>query len=209
MRIIPSLASSNRARGRSVVALACAALALGAAHSAEAAPGVSLGVYGLHGISSGDEYEYQPDPYGLGLGAQAGVTVPGSLYLGASLQQHWSFLQMESLGSDPPIHIERSAWQSRVLGYVGYSWDLDTVTFRPSLGVGYALWVSTTDVSGRDGDSETSTTQHGLVLTPGLEARFPIGGAFSLCGELRYDAVLVEGDDLRALMIGVGVGLDL
>ena len=198
----------GRTRSSCVAALTCAALALGITRPAAAAPGVSLGLYGLHGIPWGEAYEYIPNPYALGLGAQAGGTLPSGLYLGAGLQQFFSFVQKERLESDPPVFVERSAWQTRLLGYVGYSWDLVEVTFRPSLGVGYALTSSLTEVSDSDGESATATTAHGLVLTPGLEARFPVG-VLALCLEIRHETVVVEGDDINALTGGVGLGLDL
>jgi hypothetical protein len=209
MMMPPSTAIVPRkARARVAAALTGVAVAIGTIQPASAAPGVSLGLYGLHGSPWGDEYEYGPNPYFLGLEAQGGVTLPGGLYLGASLQQFYSFLAKETLTSDPPIYIERSAWQTRLLGYVGYSWDLVAVIFRPSLGVGYALTARLTESSGRDGESATATTTNGLVLTPGLEARFPLG-TFSLGLQLRYETVLTEGNDIDALIGGVGLGLDL
>ena len=47
------------------------------------------------------------------------------------------------------------------------------------------------------------------MLSPGLEARIPIAGRVSGCVEGRYDVMILEGDDPSAIVVGVGVGVDL
>ncbi len=203
-------ASIRRGRALRVGSPCAAALLvalLTAVSPAQAAPiGFSATVSGLYGNNwSGDA---QVDPYGLGLGMSAGFVLPASIYVGAALRHFFGRDVGETLLSDPPIDVERTARLTELTGHVGYDLDLVAVALRPSLGVGYAS--SAVEVQSSQADLETSfaTSEGVLVLSPGVEGRFPIG-VVAGCVELRYEVLLDSQNDASALVIGVGVGVDL
>jgi hypothetical protein len=174
---------------------------------ASALPLVSLSAsaYALYGK---DMAEADINPYGPGLSLRAGVTFPLSLHLGLSFDHFFGEETGETLLSDPAIDIERSAVLNQLLGHVGYDLDLIAVLLRPSLGVGQA-WTSVEVSSTRAGvETVTTSSDTDLVLSPAVEARFPIA-LLSACAQLRYDVIFRDPDNLSALVVGVGVGLDL
>jgi hypothetical protein len=187
-------------------ALAVALLTFASPAAAAPIGSLSASLSALYGNNwSGDA---QFDPYGLGLGVNAGVVLPGSIYIGGALRHFFGQKVKESLFSLPSIDIERTSSLTELTGHLGYDLDLVAVALRPSLGVGYSL--VSVEVQRRQADLETSsaTTDGALVLSPGVEARFPIG-LVAGCVELRYEALLGGDTDQSALVIGVGVGLDL
>jgi hypothetical protein len=187
-------------------ALAGAAIVSGWASPAAAAP-LSATLYGLYGHTWAGGNPV--DPFGPGVGLQAGIILPGSLYLGVGYQLYFGIAVGESLLSDPVIQLERVGSQNRLLGYVGYDWQLVEVTLRPSLGVGYSVETVETETS-TEGQptTERSSTARGLALSPGIEARFSLG-TLSLCAELRNETLLMDGADPNAFSVGVGLGLDI
>jgi hypothetical protein len=181
------------------------ALAFGGAAPAAAAP-LSATLYGLYGHTWAGGNPV--DPFGPGIELQGGITLPGSLYLGVGYQLYFGIAVSESLLSDPVIHLERVGSQNRLLGYVGYDWQLVAVTLRPSLGLGYSVATVETETS-TEGQptTERSSTARGLSLSPGIEARFALG-TLALCAELRNETLLLDGADPNAFSVGVGLGLD-
>ncbi len=150
---------------------------------------LSASVRGLYVNAFGD-----PDvnPYGPGLGVRAGVTLPASLYLGASLDYFFGD-SVDIAGVD----VNRSLLQ--VLANVGYDAGLGPLTLRPSLGLGLAQ--SNAEIGPLD-ESESD-----FVLSPGAEAIVGLG-LLTVSGEVRYNKVFVDGD-FDGLYFGVGLGFSL
>lgn len=149
------------------------------------------------------------DPFGPGIGLQASFALPASLYVAASYQLFFGVEVNESLLSDPVIRLDRTGSQNRLLGYFGYDWDLASVRLRPSLGLGYSAETIETERSSEgQPTTQTSSSSSGLVLSPGIELRVPLG-TLSLCAELRSDTVVLDGTDPSAVVVGVGLGLEI
>jgi hypothetical protein len=188
--------SQRAQRGRrapaALVGLACAASAFAFAGSAQALPLLTLSgsVRGLYGSDLDDA---NPSPYGPGLGLRAGLTLPASLYLGASLD--YFFGESATIGG-----LDASASLFQVLGHVGYDAGFGPLTLRPSLGFGYAQ--NTVDLEGL-GDASASD----FVLSPGAELFIGLG-LLSVSGEIRYNTVFSDSG-VDALILGVGLGFSL
>jgi outer membrane protein with beta-barrel domain len=175
------------------LAVAAAAAAFAASKPAEALPLLTLSgsVRGLYGSATGDQ---DLNPYGPGLGLRAGVTLPLSLYLGASLD--WFAGESDSVAG-----IDTSASLLQVLANVGYDVGFGPLTLRPVLGLGLAqAKASVGDVDSTEGD---------FVLSPGAELSVGLG-LLSVGGELRYNHIFVDGDgNADGLIIGVGLGFSI
>jgi hypothetical protein len=174
-----------------LLGVACAAGVVAFSGTAQALPLLTLSasLRGLYGSSFG---EPALDPYGPGIGVRAGVTLPASLYLGASLD--YFFGESESLAG-----IDSSASLLQVLGNVGYDAGFGPLTLRPSLGFGLAQ--SSVELGAVD------ETDGNFVLSPGAELFIGLG-LLSVSGEVRYNKIFADGDT-DALVLGVGLGFSL
>jgi hypothetical protein len=188
---------SNRPRGSSrripagMLGLACAVSVLAVSASARALPLITLSgsVRGLYGSAFGDP---ELNPYGPGLGLRAGVTLPASLYLGASLDYF--------LGeSETVAGFDTSRSLLQVLANVGYDAGLGPLTLRPSLGFGLAE--SSAEALGID------SSESDFVLSPGAELIIGLG-LMSVSGEVRYNKVFADADT-DGLILGLGLGFSL
>jgi hypothetical protein len=196
---------------RLTLTLACALGGFAMTSAAAATPvgGLSATASALYGVDTtgGDP---GVNGFGVGLAGEVGVTLPGSLYLGASLGRFFGLTQSESLLSQPSIDIERSASITELMGHLGYDWSVGGVVLRPSLGAGYAFFDVEIESSTAGQESSSSVNRGGAVLSPAAEVRIPIGGIVSGCIELRYDfVVLSDAPDPTGFVIGAGVGFDL
>lgn len=171
-------------------ALCTGAAVLGLSERAEALPLLTLSgsVRGLYGSSVGDA---PASAYGPGLGVRAGVTIPSSLYLGASLDYFFGE-SVEVLG------VETSASLLQYMAHVGYDLGFGPLTLRPGLGVGLAT-VSVESVGLEASESE-------FVASPGVEGIVGLG-LLTVSAEARYNKVFA--DDSDAVVLGVGVGFSL
>lgn len=164
----------------------------------------SLSAHGMYGVQLADES--LENPYGVGLDLHAGVTLPASVYAGASLSHFFGEVVSYTLLSDPAIDVERRAAFTQVLAHLGYDWQLDGVLLRPNLGVGYAharLESSGTRLAER---TTTRSVDHALALSPGVDLRFPMG-AISTSVQLSYHRLLLEDEAQSALLVGFGFGI--
>lgn len=179
-----------RARA-ALLGVACAAGVMAMPGTAQALPLLTLSasLRGLYGSSSGDP---ELDPYGPGIGVRAGVTLPASLYLGASLD--YFFGESESLAG-----VDASASLLQVLGNVGYDVGFGPLTLRPSLGFGLA---QSNEELGAVDESDGN-----FVLSPGAELFVGLG-LLSVSGEVRYNKVFADGDT-DAVVLGLGLGFSL
>lgn len=173
--------------------VACAVGVLGFSGTARALPLLTLSasLRGLYGSAFG-EPALDLNPYGPGIGVRAGVTLPASLYLGASVD--YFFGESESAAG-----VDVSASLLQVLGNVGYDAGFGPLTLRPSLGFGLAQ--SNVDFGAVD-ESEGD-----FVLSPGAELFVGLG-LLSVSGEVRYNKIFADGDK-DALVLGVGLGFSL
>lgn len=189
---------------------ALALLAVG--RDAHALPLLTLwgSVRGLYGSVAGDEAtvafgsgtgtQYETvNGYGPGIGLSAGVTLPLSLYLGASFD--YFFGETVSFSSGPDV----SRASSQLLARVGYDLGLGPLTLRPELGLG-ALFSNVKVEGGAPDVSDRELTANGTVLAPALEAFFGLG-LLNINAEARYE--LVAGDNSNGLILGLGFGVSL
>lgn len=175
-----------------MVAGAAGLCTLGVAEEASALPLLTLSgnLRGLYGSAVSDP---ALDPYGIGLGLSAGVTLPASLYLGASF--NYFFGESESLGG---FDATFSAYQ--LMAHVGYDLGVGPLTLRPSLGLGF-------NSASLDTDGPIIVeAESDFLLSPGAEAIIGLG-LLTVSGELRYDKVFA--DDADAIVVGLGIGFSL
>jgi hypothetical protein len=185
---------------------ALALLALG--RDAHALPLLTLwgSVRGLYGSVAGDEASVglasptgtqfkTVNAYGPGLGLSAGVTLPLSLYLGASYD--YFFGETVSFGGGPEV----SRSSSQLLARVGYDLGLGPLTVRPELGLG-ALFSHVK----LEATMPAEHTANGTVLAPAVEAFIGLG-LLNVNAEARYE--FVAGDNSNALVLGLGLGVSL
>lgn len=172
-------------------ALGAGAALLGWSTAANALPllTISGSVRGLYGAPTGDQ---ELSPYGVGVGLRGGVTVPSSLYLGASLD--YFFGESEELAG-----IETSASLLQIMAHVGYDLGVGPLTLRPGLGLGLAT------LEGEIGPVSESESE--FVVSPGVEASIGLG-LLSVGAEARYNKIFADGD-ADAIVLGVGVGFSL
>ena len=176
-----------------VLAAAGGLCALAAPREARALPLVTLSasLRGLYGAASGDP---PLNAYGPGIGVRAGVTLPASLYLGASLD--YFFGESDSVGG-----FDTSASTLQVLGNVGYDFGLGPLTLRPNLGFGLAQ--SNVELG------EEDASEGNFALSPGVEALIGLG-LLNVGAELRYNKVFADEDaDSDAIIVGVGLCISI
>jgi hypothetical protein len=178
--------------GRRLLAslVAAGGVLLAGAEQAEALPLITLSgsARGLYGSAVSDP---PLNPYGVGLGLRAGVTLPASIYVGAGLD--YFFGESESLAG-----VDASASLLQVLAYLGYDAGFGPLLLRPSLGAGLAQ----TSVE-RLGEEESESD---VVISPGAELVIGLG-LLSVGAEARYNKVFA--DDADGLILGVGLGFSL
>jgi hypothetical protein len=187
-------------------ALAVALLTVASPAAAAPVGSLSASLSVLYGNNWSGDPQY--DPYGVGLGLNGGVVLPGSFYIGGALRHFFGEKVKYSLDSLPSIDVERTSSLTELTGHLGYELDFAAAALRPSLGVGYSL--TSREAQSTQGGVETSSvsTEGAFVLSPGIEARIPIG-LVAGCVELRYEALLGKDTDQSALVVGIGVGIDL
>ena len=167
-------------------------------------------VRGLYGSLAGDEaavtygsssgiQSKNINAYGPGLGLSAGVTLPLSLYVGASFD--YFFGETVSFSAGPDI----SRGSTQLLARVGYDLGVGPLTLRPELGLG-ALFGNVTTEGGPPETPHGEITTNGTVLAPALEAFIGLG-LLNLNAEARYQ--LVAGNNSNALVLGLGLGVSL
>jgi hypothetical protein len=182
----------------------------GAAQSA-AEPGspvsLSASANAFHGtLPAGSDFAY--NPFGPGLGLHVGVTLPLSVYVGASYEHFFGGEPLEWVSADS---FRRDGSLDQLTAWVGYELALDGIVLRPRLGLGYVRVeseITTREQFSAVGTTETSSSSV-LVVAPALGLSFPIEGALSLLVEGRYQLVPEELAGADALVIGVGFGVDL
>lgn len=152
---------------------------------------ISGSAKGLYGSPTGDA---ELNPYGIGLGLRLGVTLPASLYLGASYDYFFG-------ESDTNATLDVSSSLQQFMGRVGYDLGLGPLTLRPQLGLGLA------QASSELGPVEDTASE--FVAAPGVEFSFGLG-LLSIGAEVSYNKVFTD-DEVEAdgVILGIGLGFSI
>jgi hypothetical protein len=135
------------------------------------------------------------NPWGPGLGVQAGYTLPNAVYVGGLFEYFFGDKQ-ETLG----IKVTGNIWQ--VMGEGGYDIGLgDTFVIRPKLGVGLAN--SSAEICGTGAPCQSSSSSD-LAIAPGATFMLFVPH-FKLSADVRYDLVFSD-ETQKALIFTVGFG---
>lgn len=152
---------------------------------------VQLGLGFRYGIEMNDG---DLNPWGAGLGLDAGYTLPSAVYVGGTFEYFFG-------GSiDSPLgEIKSNAWH--LMGEGGYDVGLgESLVLRPKLGLGIGS-LRTELCSGGDCNSDSTTK---LAMAPGLKFMI-ITPRFGLSLDARY-AMIFADQTAKALIFTVGVG---
>ena len=187
----------NRLRSTCVVTL----LILGTlgASGASRAHALSLYAGALGGYAASTSEDRNVNPYAVGLGASAGITLPVMpFYVGARVL--WYFGDSATF-SQNAVGVELN---SHYLLYgldLGYDAELGPLVLRPSLGIGSAtLKYSITSLG-----AKVSTSDSSLYLAPSIGLIIKLGLIY-VSGELRYNALTESAHaDSVSLLAGLGV----
>ena len=136
------------------------------------------------------------NPWGTGLGASVGYTLPViPIYVGGNFDYFFG-----STLEAGPIRTKGNVWQFMAEG--GYDVGLaDVVVLRPKLGLGPATMSS--EVCG-SGPSCVSDSKTHFAVAPGVAAML-FTPVVKLSLDLRYDIILAD-TTAKALIISAGVG---
>lgn len=136
--------------------------------------GASLG-YGFR-ITDDGNFDNDPNPYGIGLGARAGYTLDAGLYLGGLFNYFWG----DRAGGDS---VNARINQVTLGGDVGYDIPLgDRAVLRPVLGIGATIVMGEICVLGSCADDQSDPY---LLLAPGVVLVIALGDLY-LGAEARY-----------------------
>ena len=152
---------------------------------------VQLGLGFRYGIEMNDG---DLNPWGAGLGIDAGYTLPSAVYVGGTFEYFFG-------GSiDSPLgEMKANAWH--LLAEGGYDLGLgENFVVRPKLGVGLGN-VKQELCSGGDCNSDSQTK---LAMAPGVKLML-ITPRFGLSLDTRY-AMIFGDETAKALIFTVGVG---
>lgn len=144
-----------------------------------------------------------------GFGLSAGVTLPLSLYLGASFQYFVGTDRSYTyLGPSGAVAAREKFSNSsfQLLAHVGYDVGLLALTLRPSLGLG---WWRSVYQGTCGGGCDPNFNRDGVSISPGVELLYSFG-LLNVSGEARFDAVAFSpGGSTQSMIFGLGAGFSL
>lgn len=187
---------------------AAAATALTATTEASALPLLQLSgnARWLYVASLDDDYSRLSSP---GFGLSAGVTLPLSVYLGASFQYFVGTDRSETYVNPAGTVVARNEFSntsSQLLAHFGYDIGLLVLTLRPSVGLGW--WRSAYEGTCQGG-CDPSFNRDGLSISPGVELLYSFG-LLNVSGEARFNTVVFStGGSLLSTIVGLGAGFSL
>lgn len=187
------MSSSRRHFGLAAVA---AAAALTASSDADALPLLQLSgnVRGVYVVDLGAEGR---DLSSAGFGLSAGLTLPMSLYLGASFQYFVGTdrrVTYTGSGGSARVLEQRSPSSAQLLAHVGYDIGLIVLTLRPSVGLGW--W-------------DAKSNFDGFAFSPGVEVLYSFG-LLNVSAEARFNTVAhSSGGSTQSTILGLGAGFSL
>jgi hypothetical protein len=143
-------------------------------------------------------FELEPgelNPWGTGLGLEAGVTLPNAVYVGG----HFEYFFGETLEA-ADIETSGNLWQ--LTGEGGYDIGLGPIfVLRPKVGAGVAgVNAETCDAANVCVDDSSTN----FALAPGATFIIMPPG-FSLSADVRYAMIFAE-KTLNAVIVSVGIG---
>ncbi len=185
---------------RGLLAAAAALFAFGVTRDTQALPLLTLSanLRGLYGTPTRDQ---EVKPYGGGIGLSAGVTLPASLYPGASFDYFFGETEETQLGN-----ITLSSYQ--LMADLGYDLSLALLTLRPSLGVGVFHLDGVADTNNSAFSAGGSDSPTNLLVSPGAELLLGLG-LWSVSAEARFDKVFARDGYSDGIFVGAGLGLIL
>lgn len=136
------------------------------------------------------------NPWGTGLGVEAGYTLPNAIYLGGSFDYFFG-KKVENAGGS----VSGNLWQIMAEG--GYDLGLGgNVVIRPKVGIGTASLMNEVCLppAGCSSNSETD-----LAVAPGATF-IVIASKFSVSLDFRYDLVFADAETAKALIFSAGIG---
>ena len=165
-------------------ALAIMASSLQSATATAAPPATANTVQLGAGLRYGQELEDGAlNPWGVGLGAGAGYTLPQAVYVGSQFDYFFGS-QLET----PEYRLEAMYWE--LLAKLGYDLGLsEQWVLRPVVAAGAATLRSEFCPAAQGTCSDTSST--GFVIAPGASALY-LRQSFALGVDIRYDFVFTE-----------------
>jgi hypothetical protein len=160
-------------------------------------PATAGSLQGGIGVRYGFELEdWDPNPWGAGIGAKLGYTLPNALYFGGTFDYFFGETQRETVST-----YEYNLWQAMLEG--GYDIAAgESFVIRPKFGAGFAA--SRWEVCVESSDCSEDTA-HDLALAPGIELILDTEH-FAVSVDARYDTVFVDGRTISAVMLGAGIG---
>ena len=153
--------------------------------------------YGVD-MKSGDDL----NPWGIGLGLEAGYTLPNAVYLGGNIEYFFG----EQIGDDTN-GVSGNIWQLSAEG--GYDIGIGPIfVLRPKLGLGLAnvhekTCIQVATAGGPVGGC-SSDTQSDFALFPGATFIVMPPG-FNLTADVRYELVFADKTG-QGLLFTVGIG---
>jgi hypothetical protein len=153
---------------------------------------VQFGLGFRYGIELNDDTDL--NPWGAGLGIDAGYTLPSAVYVGGTFEYFFGG-SIDAEGGE----LKGNAWH--LLGEGGYDIGLgESFVVRPKLGVGLGS-IKTEVCFDGDCNSDSSTN---LAMAPGIKLML-ITPRFGLSLDTRY-AMIFGDKTAKALIFTVGVG---
>lgn len=166
---------------------------LRAAASPATANSIQIGLGFRYGIEM-NEGDF--NPWGLGLGVDAGYTLPNAVYVGGVFDYFFGET-VEVAGSE----LSGNTWHLMAEG--GYDVGLiHLFVIRPKLGLGIGTLSTETCLTGIACDSDS---QSKLAVAPGATLLF-MPPAFSVSLDLRLPIIFAEGETVKALVFSLGIG---
>lgn len=153
------------------------------------APQIGIGFRYGQDLDEGDL-----NPWGTGLGAALGYTLPQAVYLGV----HFDYFLGGEL-EEPDLSVSANYWDLMAVG--GYDFGLgERWVLRPALGIGIASFNS--ELCQNDACSDESSSD--FLLAPGAAAMY-LSPSFSLSLTAHYHLVFAE-ETANAIVYSVGFG---
>lgn len=163
------------------------------------AQSVHVGILGGYGFTTDDDDGIEP--YGVGIGASAGLTLPiVPIYLGARAVWHLGESARISAGG-ATLQLDRHYALYAV--DLGYDAALGPITLRPALGVGAAVLENGGSAVG----VAVSASDSSLYLAPGVGLIVSFGLLYA-GGELRFNYVTEDGH-FNGISMLASVGLTI
>jgi hypothetical protein len=178
-----------------------ALLLCSAVSSASTAHAMSLYAGALGGYAASTDENHNVNPFGVGLGLSAGVTLPVMpIYVGGRFVY---YLGDSASFSQSGVGLKLDSHYVMYGVDLGYDAELGPIVLRPGLGIGRATLENSSTTLG----VEVSSSDSSLYLAPSIALIIKLGLIY-VSGELRYSA-LTESDHPDNVSLLAGLGLTI